>query len=130
MKRPALGVLLALLLFSCRLHAQATSADSIGSFGRPNGALMRAGPLQYTLSLQKSSGQVVPLGTRDVVVSEVALGGNATWLLAESRRGTVVETSDSVWVAHADLTPLRWTSTMGRAQLGASFTRDSVYGVV
>lgn len=104
--------------------------DSIPSFERPNGALMRTGVLTYTLALTKPNGQTVPLGTRTVTVADAPLGGNPAWLVAEARQGTVVETTDSVWLARGDLSPQRWTSTIGRAQLGASFTRDSVFGAV
>jgi hypothetical protein len=39
-----------------------------------------------------------------------------------------VPTSDSLWVARADLTPTRWIATIDRSQLGASFTHDSLFG--
>jgi hypothetical protein len=35
-----------------------------------------------------------------------------------------------VYVARADFAPERWNATIGRAQLGASFTHDSVFGAV
>jgi hypothetical protein len=58
------------------------------------------------------------------------LGGVPGWLIAESRRGTVVETTDSVSLARADLTPEHWSATIGRAQFAASFSRDSIFGAV
>ena len=103
-------------------------ADSLLPFERPNGALMRAGALTYTLSLTRPDGQLVPLGTRTVSVSEAMLGGTPGWLIAEARLGTVVESTDSVYLTRADLTPERWSATIGKAQLGASFSRDSVFG--
>lgn len=110
--------------------AKAQVPDSLPSFDRPNGALMRSAALTYSLSLAKPGGQIVPLGTRLVTVTDAPLAGSPAWLIADARRGTAVETTDSVWLARADLAPARWTSTMGRAQLGASFTRDSAFGAV
>ena len=104
--------------------------DSLPPFERPNGSLLRAGTLTYALSLLKPDGQTTPLGTRVVAVTDGALGGAPGWLIAEARRGTVVETTDSVYLARGDLTPERWTATIGRAQLGASFSRDSMFGAV
>jgi hypothetical protein len=104
--------------------------DSIPTFERPNGSLMRTGSLTYTLSLTKPSGQVIPLGMRTVNVSETTIGGTQGWLVAEARTGTVLESTDSVSLARADLSPERWSATIGRAQLGASFTRDSVFGAI
>ena len=104
--------------------------DSIPVFERPNGSLMRTGSLTYTLSLTKPSGQIIPLGSRSVSVSEASIGGTQGWLVAEARTGTVVESTDSVYLARADLAPERWSATIGRAQLGASFTRDSAFGAI
>jgi hypothetical protein len=128
---------IALCLCSVSLGAQATPPasavpvvvpDSLPSFERPNGALLRPGVLVYVLSLTKPSGELTSLGTRTVVVSDANLGGNPGWLIAEERVGTVVPTTDSVYVTRADLRPARWNGTVGRAQLGASFTSDSVFG--
>lgn len=104
--------------------------DSLPTFERPNGALMRAGSLSYVLSLTKRDGQVIPLGTRTVTVSDATLAGTPGWLVAEARLGTAVESTDSVYLTRADLTPERWSATIGRAQLGASFSRDSVFGAI
>jgi hypothetical protein len=104
--------------------------DSIPVFERPNGSLVRSGSLTYLLSLSKPSGQIVPLGTRSVSVSETSIGGTQGWLVAEARTGTAVESTDSVYLARADLAPERWSATIGRAQLGASFSRDSVFGAI
>ena len=106
-----------------------TSGDSLPAFERPNGALMRTGALTYAVSLVKSSREVAPMGTRTVTVSESALGGNPGWLIAESRNGTAVTTTDSVFLARTDFAPLRWTATIGHAQFAASFSRDSMFGV-
>ena len=102
--------------------------ESLPPFERPNGALLRPGTLRYQLSLRTPNGQSVPLGARTVVVTDSAIGGAVGWLIAESRTGTVVETTDSVYAARGDLTPARWTATIGRAQFAASFTRDSMFG--
>lgn len=99
------------------------------SFERPNGALLRPASLVYSLSLHRD-GQVTTLGNRTVSVVEVPLAGMPVWLIAEQRTGTAVETADSVHLTRADLSPERWVATIGRAQLAASFTRDSIFGVV
>ena len=112
------------------LPAAAAQPDSLPTFERPNGALLRPGMLTYQLSLTKLSGEKVQLGQRTVMVIDTALGGLPAWLIAEARVGTVVETSDSVYLARADLSPERWSATIGRAQMGASFTHDSVFGAV
>lgn len=106
------------------------AAESLPVFERPNGALLRPGTLTYALTLSRRDGQLSSLGTRTVTVSEAALGSGPGWLIDEARRGTAVETSDSLYVARADLSPQRWTATIGRAQLGASFTRDSIFGAM
>jgi hypothetical protein len=112
------------------VSATSSAPDTLASFARPNGAILRAGTLIYSLSLAKSTGGVTPLGTRTVVVSESSLAGSPGWLIVEARRGTAVETTDSVSLARADLTPQRWIATMGTAQLGASFTYDSAFGAI
>jgi len=91
---------------------------------------IRAGTCTYQLSLARPNGETTPLGTRTVTVSETALGGTPGWLVAESRTGTLVPTFDSAFVSRADLSPVRWIAGIGTAQLAASFTRDSVFGVV
>jgi hypothetical protein len=106
-----------------------TSPESAPPFDRPNGALLRPGTSLYQLSIARG-GVSTPLGTRTVTVSESSGGIGPSWLIAESRDGSAVATTDSLWVARADLSPERWTATIGRAQLGASFTRDSVFGAV
>jgi hypothetical protein len=108
----------------------AVVAESLPPFARPNGALLRPGTLRYALTLRKPDGQVVPLGSRVVTVADTVLGGVPGWMIAEARTGTVLETTDSVYLARADLTPERWISTIGRAQMAASITRDSMFGAV
>ena len=127
--------LIALLLVNTLALAQATppaaaAPDSVPSFERPNGALLRPATLVYALSLTRPDGAITALGTRTVWITDAALGGSPSWLIAESRLGTAVETTDSVWVARADLSPVRWAATIGRAQLGASVSRDSMFGAI
>ncbi|MEO5815311.1 MAG: hypothetical protein ABIT20_08535 [Gemmatimonadaceae bacterium] len=112
------------------ITAMPVLVDSSPTFERPNGSLMRTGSLTYTLSLTRPNGQITPLGTRTVSVSETTIGGTQGWLVAEARIGTVVESTDSVSLARADLSPARWSATIGRSQFGASFTRDSVFGAI
>ena len=124
------------LMVAARAHAQVPVAasptppavDTLPSFERPNGALLRPGTLTYALSLIRSAGDTTPLGRRTVSVSEAIIGGVPSWLIAESRVGTVVETTDSVTLVRADLAPERWAATNGKSRFAASFSRDSMFG--
>jgi hypothetical protein len=104
-----------------------TAPDSLLPFERPVGVPIRTEPLTYRLTLLRDAGPT-PLGTRSVEVSESMLGGTATWLITERRTGSAVATADSLWLARADLTPLRWVGVIDRTQLAASFAHDSIFG--
>jgi hypothetical protein len=106
----------------------ATAVDTLPAFERVNGTLLRAGTLNYALTLIRPTGEPTPLGTRTVSVSEVSAGGVPSWLIAEGRTGTAVETTDSVSLVRADLAPERWSATNGRSRFAASFARDSMFG--
>ncbi len=108
--------------------AGSVTVDTLPAFERLNGSLLRTGALAYTLSLIRPTGDTAQLGTRNVSVTDVSVGGTPSWLIAESRTGTVVETTDSVSLARADLAPERWSATNGRSRFAASFTRDSMFG--
>jgi len=88
---------------------------------------MRTESVTYRLSLLRDSGPT-SLGTRTVEVSESILGGTATWLITERRTGSPVATADSLWLARADLAPIRWVGAIDRTQLAASFAHDSIFG--
>jgi hypothetical protein len=109
------------------VHRVPQPGDSLIPFERPNGALLRTGTLVYDLASTRSD-LVSPLGIRTVSVSESSLGGAPSWLIAESRTGTALATSDSLFVTRADLAPTRWVATVGRTQLAASISRDSLFG--
>ena len=110
--------------------APGLAPDSLPSFERPNGMLLRTGTLTYALSLTKPGGATIALGVRTVTIAAAQLGGTPGWLITEARTGTVVPTSDSVSLSRADLAPERWSATNGASRVGASFTRDSVFGAV
>lgn len=101
--------------------------DSTVVFERPNGSLLRPAALVYELSSRRDTLRTA-LGTRSVVVQEATLAGVPTWLVTESRTGTAVETSDSLHLSRADLSPQRWTASIGSSQIAVSFARDSMYG--
>ena len=129
--------MLASLALATHMHAQVpvipappVVVESLPAFDPPNGALLRPGLLTYVLTLTKPDGSLAPLGTRTVTVSDATLGGMAGWLIADARQGTAVETTDSVYVQRGDLAPERWMATIGRAQLGTTFTRDTMFGAV
>lgn len=105
------------------------SPDGVPYFARPNGLLLRTGAFSYQLSLRRDT-TTIPLGVRTVTVSESMLGGIAGWLIAESRSGTPVATTDSLYLHRGDLTPERWAATIGRTQLAVSFTPDSMFAAV
>lgn len=100
--------------------------ESLPPFARPNGLLLRAGSFVYHLSARRDT-LVTPLGQRTVVVSEAVFAGAPSWLIAESRTGTAVTTSDSLYLARSDLSPGRWIASNGKALLASSFGRDSMY---
>jgi hypothetical protein len=110
--------------------ASLVALDSSAPFQRLDGSLLRAGATVYQLSLARTNLPPIALGVRTVQVTDAAVGGVAGWLIAETRTGSAVPTSDSLWVTRADLTPERWAATVDRTQLGASFTRDSMYVAV
>ncbi len=98
-------------------------------FERPNGLLLHPMTATFALSLA-SGGTIIPMGIRTVQVTEVALAGTPAWLIAETRSGTAVPTSDSLTLARADLTPVRWAASVGRATMASSLTRDSLFGAM
>jgi hypothetical protein len=100
--------------------------ESLPPFERPNGMLLRPATLVYQLASRRDS-LVTPLGQRTVVVGETTFAGSPSWLIAESRTGTAVTTTDSLFLARADLSPARWLATNGGAQLASSFSRDSMF---
>lgn len=109
--------------------APTAAVDSLFAFEHPIGAPLRTGISTYRLSLLRDAGPV-SLGERTVEVTETQLGGAPTWLVAERRTGSAVPTSDSLWLARSELTPMRWTGTVDRAQLAASFSHDSIFGAL
>ncbi len=131
--------LAALAAWPCALVAQqgsstpvgvvAPATDSVGPFERPDGALLRPGTSTFRLTLQRD-GRSAPLGTRTVDVSESQSGGTTVWVIAERREGTVVPTSDTLWLTRAELAPERWVASIDRTQMAASFSKDSVFGAL
>ena len=131
--------LVALGAWPCALAAQegtvsppgvvAPASDSVGPFERPDGTRLRRGNSVYRLTLQRN-GTTTPLGTRTIDVSESQLGGTAAWLIAERREGTVVPTSDSLWLTRGELAPERWVASIDRTQIAASFSKDSMFGAI
>jgi len=107
----------------------APAADSVGPFERPDGSRLRSGTSAFRLTLQRD-GRTTPLGTRTVEVNESQLGGAQVWVIAERREGTVVPTSDSLWLTRTELAPERWVASIDRTQMAASFSRDSVFGAI
>lgn len=102
------------------------SVESLPAFERPNGLLLRPGTLTYQLTSRRDT-LVTPLGQRTVVVVETTFAGAPSWLIAESRTGTPVITTDSLFLARPDLSPSRWVATNGGAALASSFSRDSMF---
>jgi hypothetical protein len=107
----------------------APPADSVAPFDRPDGASLRPGASTFRLTLLRN-GQAIPLGTRTVDVTESQLGGTTGWVIAERREGTVVPTSDSLWLTRSELAPERWVASIDRTKMAASFSMDSVFGAI
>jgi hypothetical protein len=111
------------------IYAEQFTSDSAQTFERPNGMLLRPGSFVYQLAARRDT-LLIPLGIRTVHVTESSTGGAPGWLIAESRTGSAVTTSDSLYLARADLSPERWVAASGQAQLAASFSRDSMFGAM
>jgi len=111
------------------VSASVSPMDSAGFFAHPNGLLLRPGTSVFQLVLRRDTA-LVPLGTRTVSVTEAMLAGVSDWLIAESRTGTAIATSDSLHLHRSDLTPMRWTARNGLSQLAVSFTPDSMFAAV
>jgi hypothetical protein len=109
--------------------APSAVTDSAGYFARPNGALLQPGTTTYQITLRRDT-LTIPLGAHAVTVSETMLAGASDWLIAESRTGTAIATSDSLYLRHADLAPVRWTARNGVSQLAVSFTQDSLFAAL
>ena len=109
--------------------APSPATDSLAPLALARDVALRAGISTYRLSLVRDGGPT-SLGARTVDVRETTIGGTAAWLIAEQRTGTAVPTVDSLWLARADLAPIRWVGVIDRTQLAASFNRDSVFGAV
>jgi hypothetical protein len=110
--------------------APLVAPDSSPPIERPNSALVRAATYTYQLSLTRPGSAPTPLGVRTVQVTDAPMAGVPSWLIAESRTGSAVTTTDSLWVTRTDLSPERWMATIDRTQLAASFTPDSVYAAM
>jgi hypothetical protein len=102
------------------------AVESLPPFERPNGLLLRPGTLVYQLTSRRDT-VVRALGQRTVAVVETTFAGAPSWLIAESRTGTPVVTTDSLFLARPDLSPSRWLATNGGAQLASSFSHDSMF---
>ena len=100
--------------------------ESLPPFARPNGMLLRADTLTYQQFSRRDT-LITPLGLRTVVITETSFAGSPAWLIAESRTGTPVQTTDSLYLARSDLSPSRWLATNGKSQLASSFSRDSMF---
>jgi len=109
--------------------APSAAVDTLLPYERPVGTPLRTGATTYRLSLLRDAGPIA-LGERTVEVTETMLGGGPAWLIAERRTGTPVPTTDSLWLARGDLSPLRWIGTIDRTQLAASFAHDSIFGAL
>lgn len=100
--------------------------ESLPPFARPNGLLLRADTLVYQQFSRRDT-LITPLGLRTVVITETSFAGSPSWLIAEARTGTAVQTTDSLYLARSDLSPTRWLATNGKSQLASSFSRDSMF---
>jgi hypothetical protein len=67
------------------------------------------------------------IGDREVSLDTGTYGGVPSWLLVETRSGSV-PAAESLYLAR-DLRPLHWSSALGLARLGVEFARDTIYGV-
>ena len=129
------GALLVLLASPHPADAQVVSPlspalDSVRIASVLHGAPMRTGSWKYGQWLIHPAGDSIALGTRAVAVNAAVLAGSPVWQIAEERRGTMLETADTVTLLQSDLSPQHWAARIGTAQVGAAFTHDSVFGAI
>jgi hypothetical protein len=70
----------------------------------------------------------VVIGQREISFNPAIYGGNAAWLLVETRTG-LVPAAETLWVT-PELRPLLWFSVVGDSRLGATFKGDTIFGGV
>ncbi|HEY4131639.1 MAG TPA: hypothetical protein VGM50_13555, partial [Gemmatimonadaceae bacterium] len=85
------------------------------------------GEFVYQTTIESDT-RTIALGTRTVTVSPMMYNGAPTWLLLETRAGDGIPALDSLVADMQTLHPIHWSSTLGRARLGAEFRGDSVFG--
>ena len=128
--RRAAACLFLLILGVPRRGAAQAVADSGRLASVLRGVPLRTGNWKFAQTLIRAAGDSQSLGTRTVAVSASVLAGNPVWMISEERRGTVVETADTVTLLQSDLSPQHWAARIGSAQVGVAFTGDSAFGAM
>jgi hypothetical protein len=91
-----------------------------------NGLLLHPQRLRYDLTVVTADGGHV-IGQRDVELRQTSLDAIPSWMVVETRTGTV-PSNDTIYLSNLGLQPLRWTSVLGLARLSIDFTADSILG--
>lgn len=94
---------------------------------RVDGTRLLSGTFTYQTVLERDVNSTA-LGTRTVSSTRATYNNTPVWLLLESRSGDAIPGIDSLFAQLADLRPIHWGSTIGRARLSAEFRGDSAYG--
>ncbi len=107
--------------------AQTPLADTPRPTLRGDVRSLRPTELVYQTTMERDVSTIL-LGTRTVTVAPTMYGGGPAWLLLETRSGDGIPAIDSLVADLQTLRPIHWSSTLGRARVGAEFRGDSAFG--
>lgn len=94
---------------------------------RYNVSALRSGQFVYSTVLERDA-STTALGTRTVSVTMSNYAGTPAWLLLETRLGSGVDATDTLFADTTSLRPLHWNSQLGQARLGIEFRGDTAFG--
>jgi hypothetical protein len=111
--------------------AQAPAGDSgLGAHVlRADARALRPGSFVFQTTIERDASTII-IGTRTVAVTQTSYGGSPAWLLLETRADDGIPAADSLFVDALSLRPIHWSSTLGRARVGAEFRGDTAFGAM
>ncbi|HEY4137676.1 MAG TPA: hypothetical protein VGN65_04435, partial [Casimicrobiaceae bacterium] len=107
--------------------AQAPVGDAVTRAPRADVRSLRPSEFVYQTTIERDVSTIL-LGTRTVTVLPTMYSGAPAWLLLETRAGDGIPATDSLVADMQSLHPIHWSSTLGRARVGAEFRGDSAFG--
>ncbi len=121
----ALRIVVALAI-ATTAAAQLPTTDTTQHRFHLDAAALRPGQFVYETSLERNATTTV-LGARTITVARTTYNAAPAWLLLETRSNDGIPATDSLLTDVTGLHPLHWSSTQGRARLGAEFRGDTVF---